>query len=339
MAQNADDRDDRVTPVAPGYYNKEEKPAQQGMLQRAIPIILSVVLSVIVVMFWAGGNLVSQSDEAANFALVIEDITGLKASSVALTNKVDTMTSQMSQLNNQVAAAVKKVDDMQTSQSQYAKTSTIDSLNSSLNTIKNDITSLQSSLNTIKASIPDTSSINSNIAKVQSSLDALKSQLATDEAAIKSLQTAVAALQAPPTTTPPPTTTTTTPLPATAGMSASIVGSPTMSLVATGSTINVSITNNSAKTVYAEQLSLQLQFLTPTTAISTWGLTLTTTSGIVGSPSYSIAPVIVSYVIDSSSYITPGASQTVGIILTATPPAYPQNFVATVVVTGYSALP
>ena len=135
------------------------------------------------------------------------------------------------------------------------------------------------------------------------------------------------------------TGTTTTP---TTGITASIVGSSTLSLSSTtGNTVNIGISNGTSKAVYAEQISLTLQFLNPPSAISTWGLVVAGGTGITtGSPSYSIVPGIVSYLINAGAYITPGTSQTIGITVTTPSLAvYPVNFIATVSVSGYSALP
>lgn len=128
----------------------------------------------------------------------------------------------------------------------------------------------------------------------------------------------------------------------TGAVSSTIVGSATLSLAsATGNTVNISIFNASGKAIYAEQVSLTLQFLNPPSAISGWGITLTGSTGVtIGSPSYSIVPGIVSYIVSASEYITNGASQTISVTI-ATPnlATYPVNFLTTVSTTGFSALP
>lgn len=122
-------------------------------------------------------------------------------------------------------------------------------------------------------------------------------------------------------------------------VTATIVGGPTMSLVQTGTTISVTIQNNSGKAIFAEQLSLAFQFFsaTSTNPVNGWGLQLT---GITG-PTYSPNPGYVSYVWNASAYILSGQSYTISTVLTGAPtvsPSYPQNFQVTTSVTGYSSL-
>ena len=119
-------------------------------------------------------------------------------------------------------------------------------------------------------------------------------------------------------------------------VTASIVGGSTLSLVSTGTTINISINNNTDKYLYAEQLGLTLQFLNPSSAVNTWGILL---NGTPNSPSYSIVPGIVSYVWNAGEYIPPGSSKTVSItVTTSTLVIFPQTFQTTVIVTGFSSL-
>lgn len=125
---------------------------------------------------------------------------------------------------------------------------------------------------------------------------------------------------------------------------ASVIGSNTMTLVQSGGNVNVSIQNNSGKGIYAEQVSLTLQFLNPPAGIpiSNFGLLINNNVGIM--PSYSIVPGIVTFVVNETAYITSGTSQTVSISVAALGTTLwntvqSVNYIATVSVTGYSALP
>ena len=130
----------------------------------------------------------------------------------------------------------------------------------------------------------------------------------------------------------------------TSSVTAFVVGGTTLTLNSpTVNTINVSIYNGGSKIIYAEQLSLSLQFLSPPSNISTWGLTLTgeSTTTTIGSPSYSIVPGVVLYIVGAGEYIQPGESKTISIILTAPllVTTHPVNFVTAVYVTSSTPLP
>lgn len=118
---------------------------------------------------------------------------------------------------------------------------------------------------------------------------------------------------------------------------ASIVGSSTMSLSLDGTTVYISIANNSNKTIYAEQVNLTLRFLNNPPQVPTGLQVVGDLNAVPRSPSPSIQSGVVSYVLDCNAYMASGTTQTVSVILSA-PLAEPINFTTTVAVVGYSAL-
>ncbi len=419
-----DDYDDR-RPRRRRVREDDGEAPQQTMIQRLMPIIVSVVFSVVIIMFWAGSNLVSRDDFTKNISNVANDVGTLKTSMTAMQKSIDSLSGITQQVNNistQVGQINTKISQVSEAQSQYAKTTALDGISASITDAKNNIASVQRDINTlkdsvasVKGSIPDTASLTSSInsvkATLQSNIDTLNSTLTTYKGIVDGLRRDVDALKSTTTTTlnissfTPNygvagtvvvingtgfinvtsvifggvlasgfTVNSSTQITATVGSGAtglvvvntstgsistsgtagtftystsggttggnvtcSIVGGNTLAFVTSGTTVNVSLSNGLSKAVYAEQVSLTLQFLSPPTPITGWGLLI---NGVAGNPSYSIVSGIVSYVVDFNAYITPSATQTVSIMIQATnPPATTVNFVATVSIAGYSALP
>jgi archaellum component FlaC len=241
--------------------------------------------------------------------------------------------------------------------------STVDSkVQSSLNSITNQINSVSNSLETIRTNALNTSAqvakidllnpivsdLSTQVTNIKKDIVALQAQTHTDlqksltdalgritliEASITKIKDDVAKLT--PATTVPTTTTTTTP---TTGLTATVVGATSMPLVSGTNTINIILSNNTLKALYAEQINVQLQFLNPPTNINTWGLSLSSTAGSFNSPSYAIVNGMVTYLLNAGVYMSPSTSQTISVVVNSTSAPASINFVVTLTVNGYSAL-
>lgn len=235
---------------------------------------------------------------------------------------------------------------------------TVDSkVQNSLNSVSNQIQNLTNALETVRVASSGQGAkvdqfsivlngIGEDVSKLKKELEAIEpnteikksitdvlAKISIMEASIKKMQEDIIKLT--PTT---PTTTTTPTTGPTTGFTASVVGTTSMPLVNGTNTINIILNNNTNKSLYAEQISVQLQFLNPQTNINTWGLSLSSTSGNFSSPSYSIVSGVVTYLLNAGEYMSPNTSKTISVVVNSTSAPPSINFVVTLTVNGYSAL-
>lgn len=268
----------------------------------------------------------TQSQVDAMSADLRESMGSVKNALDALPTTIDT------RVNSSISSLLSRLSTMEVDIS--ALENNVVKLNNELpdlNRISDDINSLFTQISTIKSDIASLKTSVGSLATT-SKLDELTKNYTALKTALDELQKKFDALTGGSTGGGGTTPTTT-------GLSASIVGTNPMPLIGGTNTINIILTNTTSKAIYAEQISIQLQFLTPPTAINTWGLTLTSMSGTFGTPSYSIISGTVTYLMSVSAYIEPGKSQTISIVITAGTPPPTINFVTTVVVVGYNSLP
>ena len=230
----------------------------------------------------------------------------------SLTSRINTLESTVSDNKNQATNAVNQVSNL---------ASTITTLQNSIKSLTDTITTLQSTANSNKS---DITTLKSQVTVLITLTEAQKTQIAD-------LTTKVNTLTGGGTTITPTTQT---------GLTASVVSTNPMPLINGTNTVNVSLINNTSKGLYSEQFSFQLQFLSPPSAINTWGLVIASPSITVGTPSYSLVSGLVTYLITGNVFLLPNSSQTISLVVTTNvqpPPTV--NFVASITVTGYTALP
>jgi len=236
-------------------------------------------------------------------------------------------------------------------------TNQINNLTNNLETVRNAATNASNQAAKVDLINPIVTDLSTQISNIKKDIIALQAQTHTDlqksltdalgkitvlEASVTKLKDDVVKLTptTPTTTTTTPTTTTPTTTPTTTitGLTATVVGATSMPLVGGTNTINVILSNNTSKSLYAEQISIQLQFLNPPTNINTWGLSLSSAAGSFNSPSYAIVNGMVTYLLNAGVYMSPSTSQTISIVVNSTSAPASINFVVTLAVNGYSAL-
>jgi archaellum component FlaC len=271
-----------------------------------------------------------QSDLRASkdsIKLAIDGISGTVDSKVS--NSMTAINSQLTTLSNTLETVK---NNYLTSSNQIAThTSQIDVLTKAFNDMNTQVKAINETLSKLSST--------GDIATLTASLKTANDKIALLDAQVKKLNDDLAKVTADVAKLTTTTTTSTTTTPAVTGLTATLVGTSSMPLVSGTNTINIVLTNNTGKALYAEQLNVQLQFLNPTTPINTWGLTLTSTSGTFNSPSYSIVSGIVNYSMNAGVYMGTTSTQTISIVVNASsPPVGTINFVVTLAVNGYSQL-
>lgn len=199
MAQEPKDRDDldefkdirdKPDPVPNGHYDDDlpKPPQQQTLMQRLMPVLIAVVASLVIVMFYSNANLVSKNDFTTNISQVVSDIGTVKT-------KITDVQQTMVGLQQVVAELDSPSDEVAT-------------LSTSITNIQGSVGSLQSDINTLKSSIPNTSPLQADINSLQDAVTSLHGQLSDINTTMADLRHDITALEnATPTPTPTPTST------------------------------------------------------------------------------------------------------------------------------------
>ena len=295
----------------------------------AVMVVIALIVSVGINYFMGVSKAELTTNKEEIVALVVSIQSDLRATKDSVKTALDNLPST---IDSRIGNSLNSVDNQLS-----ALEDSVRSANNSANSATNQVSSITAQLTSAKADL-ESLKASTDLTGALAVLDSALTKITELEASLTALTTKVNGIVAAPTATT--TTTTTTTAPSTSGVTVNIIGANPMPLVSGTNTINFVLGNYTTKAIYGEQISIQLQFLNPITPVNTWGLSVLSDSGTFGTPSYSIIGGTVTYIMHAAEYLSPNTTKTVSVVVSAaSPPAATINFVTTINVNGYSALP
>lgn len=173
--------DESPEDVKIGGYNGGGVPSnegRQGLLGKALPIVISIILAVVAVNYLLLPSLVSKADFTTNIQRIDNGITDLKVSVATLNG----LTTQIADLSNSIGTVSSEVAGLRGSIAGYAT-------QGSVSTIQTSLATIQADLNVVKTSMADIPALKTQVTALQTSLDALKTQVTALDARVVKLET------------------------------------------------------------------------------------------------------------------------------------------------------